>query len=477
MTTLSSATLPQTLYEKLWNSHVVREREDGKTLLYIDRHLLHEVSTPQSFIALEERQIHPRRPLANLATPDHAVPTQHRDQVIADPQARAQTDRLTENVTRHHIPYIPLDDIRQGIVHVVGPEQGFTLPGITLVCGDSHTSTHGAFGALAFGIGASECGIVLATQVLIQQKARTMEVRLIGELGTGVSAKDIALALTGILGANGAAGHAIEYTGDTIGRLSMEARMTLCNMAIEAGARIALVSPDQTTFDWIENRPLAPAGKMWVQAVEYWRTLASDEGAVYDRVIELDVSEIAPHVTWGTSPEETIAIDGNVPDPAVASEPARSRMMRALDYMGLSPGQKLEGTPIDVVFIGSCTNGRLEDLAMAAQILDGHHVREGVRAIVVPGSGLVKQAAEQAGLDKIFINAGFEWREAGCSMCVAMNGDSIGPGQRCVSTSNRNFEGRQGRGGRTHLVSPALAAAAAITGRLTDPRKLKEILG
>lgn len=477
MSTIVTSTIPQTLYEKLWNSHVVREREDGNTLLYIDRHLLHEVSTPQSFIALEERRISPRRPSANLATPDHAVPTRNRDQIIADPMARAQTDRLTENVRRHDIPYIPLNDTRQGIVHVVSPEQGFTLPGITLVCGDSHTSTHGAFGALAFGIGASECGIVLATQVLVQQKARTMEVRLVGEPRAGVSAKDIALALIGKLGANGATGHAIEYTGETIRRFSMEARMTLCNMAIEAGARIALVCPDQTTFDWIQNRPMAPSGELWRQAVDYWLTLASDDGAVYDRIVELDVREIAPHVTWGTSPAETIAIDAYIPDPDAFSEPAKARMARALDYMGLSPGQKLEGTPIDVVFIGSCTNGRLEDLATAAQFLVGRRVHERVRAIVVPGSGTVKQAAEAAGLDKIFINAGFEWRDAGCSMCVAMNGDSLQPGQRCASTSNRNFEGRQGRGGRTHLVSPAIAAASAVAGHLADPRKFKEILG
>jgi 3-isopropylmalate/(R)-2-methylmalate dehydratase large subunit len=476
MTLPVNCTSPQTLYEKLWNGHVVREREDGTTLLYIDRHLLHEVSTPQSFLALEERHLAPRRRSANLATPDHAVPTQHRNRPIANPQARAQTARLTENVQRHGIPFIPLEDIRQGIVHVVGPEQGFTLPGITLVCGDSHTSTHGAFGALAFGIGASECAIVLATQTLTQEKAKAMEIRLEGEPGQDVCAKDIALALIRQLGANGAAGYAIEYTGDLIRRWSMEARMTLCNMAIEAGARIALVAPDQTTFDWLENRPMAPSGHRWTQALAYWKTLASDEGARYDRTVILEVGWIAPHVSWGTSPEEAIAIDACVPDPASISDPARSaRMTRALNYMGLIPGQPIEGVPIDVVFIGSCTNGRFEDLAAAAAVVKGHKVHGNVRAIVVPGSGMVKQEAEAAGLDQVFLDAGFEWRDAGCSMCVAMNGDSIEPGQRCASTSNRNFEGRQGRGGRTHLVSPAMAGAAAITGRLTDPRKLREL--
>lgn len=466
---------PRTLYEKLWGSHVIRERENGKTLLYIDRHLLHEVSTPQSFRALESRNITPRRPNTNLATPDHAVPTYNRGQLIADLQARAQTARLVENVKRHEIPFIELQDIRQGIVHVVGPEQGFTLPGITLVCGDSHTSTHGAFGALAFGIGASECAIALATQALVQEKSMTMEVRLQGALGAFVSAKDVALAVVKRLGVNGAAGHAIEYTGDFVRNCSMEARMTLCNMAIEAGARVALVAPDATTYDWLRDRPMAPSGADWIAAQTYWQTLPSDEGAAYDRTIELDVEAIAPHVTWGTSPQESVTIDGRVPDPARVQDPVlRKRLHQALDYMGLGAGQMIEGTAIDVVFIGSCTNGRFEDLASAAAIIGRRKVHPRVRAIVVPGSGLVKQAAEAAGLDRVFIDAGFEWREAGCSMCVAMNGDSIAAGQRCASTSNRNFEGRQGRGGRTHLVSPALAAAAAISGCLTDPRALLE---
>jgi 3-isopropylmalate/(R)-2-methylmalate dehydratase large subunit len=475
MTAPGGAAPPRTLYEKLWQSHIVREREDGSTLVYIDRHLLHEVSTPQSFLALEVRQLSPRRRNANLATPDHAVPTHDRGMEIANPQARAQTARLAENVERHGIPFIALEDSRQGIVHVVGPEQGFTLPGMTLVCGDSHTSTHGAFGALAFGIGASECAIVLATQVLNQQRAQTLEVRLEGQPGMWVGAKDVALALIRELGANGAVGHAIEYTGAFIRGCSMEARMTLCNMAIEAGARIALVAPDQTTFDYIENRPMAPVGARWQQALAYWQTLPSETGARYDRTVTLDVGSIAPYVSWGTSPAEAVAIDACVPDPSAVEEPAQSaRITQALKYMGLSPGQKIAGTPIDVVFIGSCTNGRLEDLASAATIVKHGKVHPGVRAIVVPGSGSVKQAAESAGLDKIFIDAGFEWRDAGCSMCVAMNGDSIAPGERCASTSNRNFEGRQGRGGRTHLVSPALAAAAAISGHLIDPRTLRE---
>lgn len=465
---------PRTLYRKLWDGHVIRERADGSALIYIDRHLLHEVSTPQSFLALERRGLAPRRPDANLAMPDHAVPTKDRDQPIPDPLARAQTQRLVENVARHNIPYVPLQDRRQGIVHVAGPEQGFTLPGITLVCGDSHTSTHGAFGALAFGIGTSECGIVLATHSLVQRRAKTMEVRLVGRLGTGVTSKDVALAMIAKIGANGAANHAIEFTGPAVALLSMEARMTLCNMAIEAGARVGLIAPDDVTFGWLKGRPMAPKGEMWDRAVDYWRTLPTDEGAVYDKCVELDLSEIPPYVTWGTSPEDAIPINGVIPSPASASDPLRrARQERALGYMGLQEGQKIEGTPIDVVFIGSCTNGRLADLRAAADVVKGRRVADGVRAIVVPGSGVVKQQAEEEGIAEIFIQSGFEWRDAGCSMCVAMNGDSILAGQRCASTSNRNFEGRQGRGGRTHLVSPAMAAAAAVTGRLTDARSLE----
>ena len=465
---------PRTLYEKLWDSHVVRPISDDTALLYVDRHLLHEVSTPQSFVALDKRGCGVHRPAANLAVPDHSVPTRHRDRPIADPQARAQAARLVENVERYGIPFIPLDDIRQGIVHVMGPEQGFTLPGMTLACGDSHTTTHGAFGTLAFGVGASECGIVMAAQALVQRKARTMAVRIEGALPPGVGAKDVALALIAKVGVNGAAGHAIEYMGPVVRGFSMEARMTLCNMAIEAGARVALVAPDDVTFDWLKGRPMAPQGDLWEQAVSCWRSLPSDEDAAFDREVTLDAGEIAPHVTWGTSPEDTIAIDQPVPDPAaVVDEQRRGRLQRALAYMDLEPGKPIEGTPVDMVFIGSCTNGRLVDLEAAADVVRGRRVAPHVQALVVPGSGLVKRAAEEKGLDRIFIEAGFEWREAGCSMCVAMNEDRLKPGQRCASTSNRNFEGRQGRGGRTHLLSPAMAAAAAITGTLTDIRKLE----
>ena len=459
---------PRTLYDKLWDAHVVREREDGTTLLYVDRHLLHEVSTPQSFVALDRRGLKPHRPEANLAVPDHAVPTVGRDRPIADPQARAQTARLVENVGKHGIPFITLDDPRQGIVHVVGPEQGFTLPGITLACGDSHTSTHGAFGALAFGVGASECGIVMAAQALPQKRAQTMAVEVTGSLAPGVTAKDLALALIAQIGANGAAGHAIEYRGAVISMLNMEERMTLCNMAIEAGARVALIAPDEVTFAYLEGRPMAPKGAAWDAALSHWRSLPSDEGALYDREVTLDAGAVAPFVTWGTSPEDALPIDALLPEPG-----DRPRIARALDYMGLSAGEPLEGTPIDTVFIGSCTNGRLADLRAAATVLKGRRIAPGVRALAVPGSGLVKRQAEEEGLDRVFLDAGFEWREAGCSMCVAMNGDQLEPGQRGASTSNRNFEGRQGRGGRTHLLSPAMAAAAALTGCLTDIRKLE----
>ncbi|MGR3483590.1 3-isopropylmalate dehydratase large subunit [Salipiger marinus] len=466
--------MPRTLYDKLWDSHVVRSYDDGSALIYVDRHLLHEVSTPQSFQALDSRGLSVHRPEANLAVADHAVPTLNRDRPIADPMAARQTALLQRNVAKHNIPYIPLDDRRQGIVHVIGPEQGFTLPGMTLACGDSHTSTHGAFGALAFGIGASECGIVMATQAVVQRRARTMCVRLSGDLPQGVTTKDLALRLIAVLGANGASGHAIEYVGAALAGLGMEQRMTLCNMAIEAGARVALVAPDQITVDWLRGRPMAPKGADFDAAVAYWQTLRSDPGARYDRVVEMDLTTLAPHVTWGTSPEDALPITGSVPDPARDGDARRAqRRQRALDYMGLEPGQALDGLAVDVVFIGSCTNGRLADLEAAAAVLRGRRVHPGVRAIAVPGSGLVKAEAEARGLAQVFRDAGFEWRDAGCSMCVAMNGDSIEPGQRCASTSNRNFEGRQGRGGRTHLVGPAMAAAAAVTGHLTDVRKLE----
>ncbi len=465
----------RTLYDKLWSSHVIRDYDDGSSLLYVDGHLLHEVSTPQSFVALEKKNRSPRRPDSNLAVPDHAVPTVDRHLPIADPLARAQTQRLVENVARHSIPFIPLHDRRQGIVHVIGPEQGFTLPGMTLACGDSHTSTHGAFGALAFGIGASECGIVMAAQAIRQQRARTMRVNVVGVRHPFVTAKDIALALIARIGANGAAGHAVEYAGPAISAMSMAERMTLCNMSIEAGARVGLIAPDEETFSYVQGRPMAPKGAMFDRAVRYWRTLPSDPDAVFDREVTLDAGEVEPFVTWGTSPEDALPIGGRVPAPDTEAEPTRSaRQSRALAYMGLHPGMALESIPIDVVFIGSCTNSRMEDLRAAAAVVAGRRVAEGVKAIVVPGSGLVSEQAEREGVAAIFRDAGFEWREPGCSMCVGMNGDLLTPGQRSASTSNRNFEGRQGIGGRTHLMSPVMAAAAAITGRLADVRKLMD---
>lgn len=464
---------PRTLYRKLWDSHVVSEKSDGSALLYVDRHILHEVSTPQSFKRLEEKNLRPHRPLTNLAVPDHAVPTTDRAQGIKDAQARAQVERLKDNCAKFGIPFIPLEDNRQGIVHVVGPEQGFTLPGICIVCGDSHTSTHGAFGALAFGIGASECATIMATQCINQRLARTMEVVLKGSLTEWTSAKDITLALIAKIGTDGATGHAIEFRGPAVSAMSMEARMTLCNMAIEAGTRIGLVAPDETTFAYLEGRPHAPQGDEFAQAVDYWRTLPTDEGATFDRSVELDLSGLAPQITWGTSPEQAIGIDEVIPDPASATNPLqRERMQAGLSYMGLKAGMAAEDIVIDHVFIGSCTNGRLSDLRAAAQIAAGRKVADNVRALVVPGSTTVKKQAEAEGLDRIFLDAGFEWREAGCSMCVAMNADRLQPGERCASTSNRNFEGRQGRVGRTHLMSPAMAAAAAIKGHLTDVRKL-----
>ncbi len=463
----------RTLYDKLWDSHVIRAYDDGSALLYVDKHLLHEVSTPQSFIAIEKKNRRVRRPSANLAVPDHVVSTVDRHLPIADPLARAQTQRLVENVARHDIPFIPLNDKRQGIVHVIGPEQGFTLPGIVLACGDSHTSTHGAFGCLAFGIGASECGIVMATQAIRQQRARTMRVNFVGERSPFVTAKDIALALIARIGANGAAGHAVEYAGPVISAMSMAERLTLCNMSIEAGARVGLIAPDETTFAYLRGRPMAPKGEMFERALAYWRTLPSDSDAVFDRELTLDVSQVEPHVTWGTSPEDAAPIGSRVPSPDDEAEPTRrERRRRALAYMGLKPGEALENIAIDVVFIGSCTNSRIEDLRAAAAVAAGRRVADRVKALVVPGSGLVREQAEREGLAKIFLDAGFEWREPGCSMCVGMNGDTLAQSQRSASTSNRNFEGRQGVGGRTHLMSPAMAAAAAITGHLTDVRKL-----
>ncbi|MEG3123350.1 3-isopropylmalate dehydratase large subunit [Sphingomonas sp. GB1N7] len=452
-----------TLYEKLWSAHVVASEPGGIDLLYIDRMLLHEVSSPQAFAGLREAGRMPRRTAPFLAVADHAVPTRNRGAPIADQQARAQVSLLEANCAAAGIDYLPLTDARQGIVHVIGPEQGFTLPGTTLVCGDSHTATHGAFGALAFGIGSSEAECVLATQTLRQKKARTMRVMIDGRLGHGVSAKDLALALIGRIGAAGAMGHVIEYTGSTVAALSMEARMTLCNMSIEAGSRTGLIAPDETTFAWLEGRPRAPHGADWARALSYWRTLPSDADAVFDAEVTIDAAKVAPQVSWGTSPDQVIAIDGAVPAGADA---------KALAYMGLERGQRIAGLAIDHVFVGSCTNGRIEDLRAAAGVIAGRRVADGVRAMIVPGSGLVKRQAEAEGLRETFEAAGFEWRDPGCSLCVAMNDDRLQPGERCASTSNRNFEGRQGVGARTHLMSPAMAAAAAVTGCITDVRTL-----
>jgi 3-isopropylmalate/(R)-2-methylmalate dehydratase large subunit len=463
----------RTLYDKVWDQHVVKTYDDGSALLYIDRHLVQEVSSPQAFAGLDQEGRKLRRPAAHLAVADHAVPTRLRHLPLPDGLASRQVSRLESNCRRHGINYIGMRDDRHGIVHVIGPELGFTLPGATLVCGDSHTSTHGAFGAIAFGIGASECECVFATQTLRQTKQKTMRVWLTGELRPGVAIKDIVLGLIARIGTNGGVGHAVEYAGPGIAALSMEARMTLCNMSIEAGARVGMVAPDETTFSYIEGRPLAPQGDDWAAAVAHWRTLASDADATFDKEVELDISSLAPQVSWGTNPGETAAIDGRVPDPAAEADPVRrAKMERSLRYMDLLPGVALKDIPIDRVFIGSCTNGRIEDLRIAASVVAGRKVAAGVAGIVVPGSATVRLKAEAEGLDRIFLDAGFEWRDAGCSMCVGMNDDRLKSGERCASTSNRNFEGRQGQGGRTHLMSPAMAAAAAIAGRLADVREL-----
>jgi 3-isopropylmalate/(R)-2-methylmalate dehydratase large subunit len=464
----------QTLYDKLWQSHVVHTEPDGTTLLYIDRHLLHEVTSPQAFEGLRLAGRKPWRLSANLAVADHNVPTTDRKNGIADPVSRLQVDTLDRNCEEFGITEFRMNDVRQGIVHVIGPEQGATLPGMTVVCGDSHTSTHGAFAALAHGIGTSEVEHVLATQCLLQKKSRTMLVRVDGCLGKGVTAKDIALAVIGRIGTAGGNGYAIEFAGAAVRALSMEGRMTLCNMAIEAGARAGMVAADDTTIDYVRGRPFAPRGEQWDQAVAYWRTLHSDAGAHFDLVVELDAAAIKPQVTWGTSPEMVATIDDCVPDPARESDPVkRGGMERALAYMGLQANTPIDRITVDKVFIGSCTNSRIEDLRAAAAVVKGRHIASSIKlALVVPGSGLVKKQAEQEGLDRTFRDAGFEWREPGCSMCLAMNADRLEPGERCASTSNRNFEGRQGAGGRTHLVSPEMAAAAAIAGHFTDVRKL-----
>jgi 3-isopropylmalate/(R)-2-methylmalate dehydratase large subunit len=465
----------QTLYEKLWSSHVVREEADGTALIYIDRHLVHEVTSPQAFEGLKLAGRQPWRVNSIVATADHNTPTDHWDEGIKDPVSRQQVETLDKNIREvGALAYFPFKDARQGIVHVIGPENGATLPGMTVVCGDSHTSTHGAFGCLAHGIGTSEVEHVLATQCLIQKRSKTMLVRVDGRLGKGVTAKDVALAIIGRIGTAGGTGYAIEFGGDVMRALSMEGRMTVCNMAIEAGARMGFVAVDQTTIDYLKDRPFSPRGSDWDKAVSYWKTLRSDDGAKFDQVVVLRGEEIQPQVTWGTSPEMVVPVGANVPDPAKEADPVRREgMERALQYMGLKPNAPVTSIKIDKVFIGSCTNSRIEDLRQAAVVARGRHKADNVRQVlVVPGSGLVKRQAEQEGLDKIFLAAGFEWREPGCSMCLAMNADRLEPGERCASTSNRNFEGRQGAGGRTHLVSPAMAAAAAIAGHFADVRSI-----
>ncbi|WP_282024294.1 3-isopropylmalate dehydratase large subunit [Limimaricola cinnabarinus] len=463
----------KTLYDKIWDAHLVHEAEDGSSLLYIDRHLVHEVTSPQAFEGLRMAGRQVRAPEKTIAVPDHNVPTtEGRDKVIENEDSRIQVEALDRNARDFGINYYPVSDVRQGIVHIVGPEQGWTLPGMTVVCGDSHTATHGAFGALAHGIGTSEVEHVLATQTLIQSKSKNMKVEITGQLAPGVTAKDITMAVIGRTGTAGGTGYVIEYCGEAIRSLSMEGRMTVCNMAIEGGARAGLIAPDQTTFDYVKGRPHAPKGAQWEAAMEWWKTLHSDDDAHWDKVITIPGEEIAPLVTWGTSPEDVLPITEVVPAPESFKGGKADAARRALDYMGLKAGQKLSEIEIDTVFIGSCTNGRIEDLRAAAAILKGKKVKDGMRAMVVPGSGLVRAQAEEEGLAEIFKEAGFEWRLAGCSMCLAMNPDQLAPGERCAATSNRNFEGRQGRGGRTHLMSPAMAAAAAITGHLTDVREI-----
>ena len=471
---------PRTLYEKIWDAHVVERRDDGTCLIYIDRHLVHEVTSPQAFEGLRREGRRVRRPDLTLAVPDHNLPTTPRLDAagrripIADPASAEQLSALIANVAEFGVPYIADTDAAQGIVHVVGPEQGFTLPGTTLVCGDSHTAAHGALGALAFGIGTSEVEHVLATQTLLLKQSKTMEVRVDGALGFGVSAKDVILAIIGRVGVSGGTGHVIEYRGETFANMTIEQRLTVANMSIEAGARSGLFAPDERSFEYLKGRPMAPSGEAWERSVADWRTLHTDQGAIFDKFVRLSANDIAPNVTWGTSPDEVVAITGSVPDPDSFADPGqRAAAHKALDYMGLAPGTRMQDVRVEHIFIGSCTNSRIEDLREAARVARGRHVDAGIKqALVVPGSGLVKRQAEAEGLDRIFIDAGFEWREPGCSMCLAMNPDKVPAKERCASTSNRNFVGRQGPGARTHLLSPAMAAAAAVTGRLTDVREL-----
>ncbi len=464
---------PQTLFDKIWKAHIVSEKDNGECLIYIDRHLVHEVTSPQAFEGLRNNKRKVRRPELTLAVPDHNVPTTNRKHGIKDEESRVQIETLISNCKEFGVPFFQINDIRQGIVHIIGPEQGFTLPGTTLVCGDSHTSTHGAFGSLAFGIGTSEVEHVLSTQTLISKPAKNYLIKFSGKLGNGVSSKDIILHLIGKIGTAGGTGFVFEYAGDTIRNLSIEERMTICNMSIEAGARAGLISPDEKTFKYLKDKPLSPKNQNWDDAIKYWMSLSSDNDATYDKTLSINASDIEPQVTWGTSPEDVISINSRVPSPNSYNNFEKKKSVeRSLEYMGLSPGQLICDIEIDTVFIGSCTNGRIEDLRKAADILKGKKVNQNTKAFVVPGSGLVKKKAETEGLDKIFIEAGFEWRDPGCSMCLAMNSDKLRPQERCASTSNRNFEGRQGRGGRTHLVSPEMAAAAAIKGKLFDVRKI-----
>ena len=464
---------PRTLFDKIWDNHVIAPQGEGTCLIYIDLHLIHEVTTPQAFEGLKLAGRKVKRPDATMAVADHNVPTSDRSKGIDDPESKLQVDTLERNVKEFGVPYFPVDSINQGIVHIIGPEQGLSQPGMTIVCGDSHTATHGAMGALAFGIGTSEVEHVLATQTLIQAPAKNMLIEVNGSLGAGVSPKDVILAIIGKIGTAGGTGHVFEYAGSTFRDMSMEGRMTVCNMSIEAGARAGLVAPDETTFAYVQGRPYAPKGGAWEQALAYWKMLPSDPGAHFDKEVHLEAADIAPHVTWGTNPEQVAPITGRVPDPAQVDDPLkRAAMQRSLEYMALAPNTRLVDVPVERVFIGSCTNSRIEDLRAAAAIAKGRRVAEGVRALVVPGSGLVKHQAEEEGLDRIFLEAGFEWREPGCSNCMSMNNDRAMNGERIASTSNRNFEGRQGKNAKTHLMSPAMAAAAAITGHLADVRRL-----
>ena len=466
-------TKPRTLFDKIWDAHLVHSDPNAASILYIDRHLVHEVTSPQAFEGLRNTYRKVRSPERTLAVADHNIPTSNRSEGIKDEESRIQVETLAKNASDFSVPYFKMEDIRQGIVHVIGPEQGFTQPGMTIVCGDSHTATHGAFGALAFGIGTSEVEHVLATQTLIQKPAKNMLVEVNGSLPAGVTAKDIILEIIGKIGTAGGTGYVIEYAGSTIRDLSMEGRMTICNMSIEAGARAGMIAPDKKTYEYLKGKPMSPSGDNWIKALEWWESLPSDENAIYDKKISIDASKLVPTVTWGTSPEDTAPITGTVPDPKNEKDLAiKAKLERALSYMDLKPGQKISEIKIDTVFIGSCTNSRIEDLRAASKIVKGKKVSNEIRAMIVPGSGLVKEQAEKEGLDAIFKEAGFDWREPGCSMCLAMNADRLTPGERAASTSNRNFEGRQGRLGRTHLVSPEMAAAAAIKGYLTDVRNL-----